>query len=537
MANNGNNHFDIAGGSKTNGQSYTPPANSTAMFFDYPNTTFSGAEINKMNMNDDDDSNKKHIVAQYNNPSSTPNFIMSNTNNYKATKIYITKLIHNVIPGLTEESNALEENGKPVVIGELVVEHEPLSGVSQKLYSCFFLKEDTTGAVNNIDALISMSSDSEQGNSNELHIGKNLPQNNDNTKSSAVSYNSNNNKVVINFLPASINTDSVNIVKDLTYDMSDHFLGTSEDLTKDKTGITDNYIVHGMTSVVNANNVDPTSSENSNNIPSMGPNSDYYLDCNPAGESKDTIATYNIPINSEYTKGATMTQASQTFMNFIVFGVIIGAAYAVIPQIYFLIVYETFIKNAYAGEASNATRKADAVRLFDISLIIILVAFLFIIMWAFEEYGVMAFIYGIFFTGLSCISVINSKMKDGSFINVLNYKDDSLASYGNPFFLTGEWFDIFKFIAQIIFYPTRNYAVLAAVILSLGIYLCYRFDPANVFSNKEDKKQKDTFYGEKFFNNKPMRATLDIFLIWTIPSVFMYITGLGGRNNSKVGVA
>ena len=34
--NKGNNHFDIAGGSKTNGKSYTPPSNSTAIFFEYP---------------------------------------------------------------------------------------------------------------------------------------------------------------------------------------------------------------------------------------------------------------------------------------------------------------------------------------------------------------------------------------------------------------------------------------------------------------------------------------------------------------------
>ena len=526
--NKGNNHFDIVGGSKANGKSYTPPSNTTAMFFDYPNTTFSGAEVNKMNMNDGDDKNKKHIVAQYSNPSTTPNFVMSNTNNYKATKIYITKLIHNVIPGLTEESNALEKDGKPVIIGELIIEHESLSGGSQKLYSCFFLKEDTTGAVNNIDALIDMSKDSEQGSSNELHIGKNLPQNNDNTKSSAVSYNSNNNKVVINFVPASINTDSVNIVKELTYDMSDHFLGTSEDLIKDKTGITDNYIVHGMTSVINANNVDPTSNENNNNIPSMGPNSDYYLDCNPAGESKDTIATYNIPINSEYTKGATMTQASQTFMNFIVFGVIIGAAYAIVPQAYFLIVYETFIKKAYAGVESNSKAKADAVRLFDISLIIILVAFLFIIMFAFEDYGVMGFIYGIFFTGLSCISVINSKMKDGNFINVVNYKHGDLASYANPIYLSGKFSLLFTFISEIMFYPARNFAVLAFVIVITGIYLLYRFDPANVFSSKEDKKQKDTFYGKKFFDNKPTLVTFELLLIWTIPSVFMYVSGIGG---------
>jgi len=531
MANNGNNHFDIAGGSKTNGRSYTPPANTTAMFFDYPNTAFSGAEINKMNMNQGDDNSKKHIVAQYNNPSATPNFIMSNTNNYKATKIYITKLIHNVIPGLTEESNALEENGKPVVIGELIVEHEPLSSGSQKLYSCFFLKEDTSGAVNNIDALISMSNDTEQGTSNELHIGRNLPQNNDNTRSSAVSYNSNNNKVVINFLPASINTESVNIVKDLTYDMSDHFLGTAEALTKDKTGITDNYIVHGMTSVVNSTSVDPTSS--SNNMPSMGPNSDYYLDCNPAGESKETIATYNIPINSEYTKGATMTQASQTIMNFIIFGVIIVAAYAIVPQVYFLIVFENFIKKTYNGKPTD-TATADGVRLFDWSILVILASFLIMVLFSSEDYGVMGLIYGIFFTGLSCISVINSKMSDGNFINVVNYKHGDLASYANPIHLDGEKFNLLKFLGQIVFFPLRNPACIAAVLVTLGIYLLYRFDPAHVFSNKDDKKQKDTFYGEKFFNNQKGRAILDILLVWTIPSVVLYITGIGAERSAKV---
>lgn len=516
----GNNHFNITGGSRTNGEQYTPPPNKTTMFFDYPNTTFSADEIIKKNFNDGGDTNKKHIVAQYNNPNSTPNFIMSNTNNYKATKIYITKLIHNVIPDLTEESNALEKNGKPVIIGEMVVEHEPMSGGSQKLYSCFFLKEDTTGKINNIDALIDMSSESENGTSNELHIGKNIPQNNDSTKSSSVSYNSNNNKVFVNFTPASISTDSANIVKDLTYDMSDHFLGTSEDISKDAE-ITNNYIVHGMATVVNS------AGAADENMPNLGPNSDYYLDCNPSGESKDTIASYNVPINSEYTKGAAATEASQTMMNFIIFTAIIAMVYMVIPTLYQNIVYTKYAIPAKSN--LKILQLGAGIRNFDTTLIIFLICFFLLLSSAFEKYNTALLIYGLFFIGLSAAAVTTSKSNNGDFINVIDYADNQLSKLRTNYLPLDPFGSFLPFFFQTLFYPLAGpNQVKAALIVIYALYILFIFDPANVITTKDEKKEGKG--GSKFFTEKPYEFMFYSALIYGGVGMFGYMA-LGSKIN------
>jgi hypothetical protein len=57
-----------------------------------------------------------------------------------------------------------------------------------------------------------------------------------------------------------------------------------------------------------------------------------YIDCSPTGESKETIATYNVPINSEYTENASKLQFANTTMQSVYFVLMLSVAYLVVPQ-------------------------------------------------------------------------------------------------------------------------------------------------------------------------------------------------------------
>ena len=59
-----------------------------------------------------------------------------------------------------------------------------------------------------------------------------------------------------------------------------------------------------------------------------------YIDCSPTGESAENIATYNVPINSEYTKDAKKLDLMRTLLNLCVALIFLIIAYFTLPRMY-----------------------------------------------------------------------------------------------------------------------------------------------------------------------------------------------------------
>lgn len=64
------------------------------------------------------------------------------------------------------------------------------------------------------------------------------------------------------------------------------------------------------------------------------PKDDIYIDCSPTGESAENIATYNVPINSEYTKDAKKLDLMRTLLNLCVALIFLIIAYFTLPRMY-----------------------------------------------------------------------------------------------------------------------------------------------------------------------------------------------------------
>ena len=413
----GNNHIDIESGSFSNGKLYSPAANERNVTYQYTSdvTFYANQVVLK------DSNNIKHIESIYVPPADVPNFTQANTNNYKAEKIYITNVVHNVIPGLTEENNnKMDADGKPYIIGELIIEHSTTSTSDNgsKLYSCFFLTKNNTGDVNNIDSLIAMVDKNKKDINESLNIGKNIP-----TQTESIYYNSKGNKVVVFFAPIPISNDSFNIVKDLNYDMSQQFLATNVNIQNEPS------LQDKTKTYIYTNNNKRSLNQNIVAMGSVTENDESYLECTPTGEGPETIATYHVPINSEYTKDASRMESQQTLMNMITFSIIIGFVYVVVPPAYFQLVYVTLLKKESFG--TNSNEAGEGIRNFDWTLGIFYVLLLGVTLWVTQStevdspgnktYMDQIPLYGICFFLLSFFAINNSKKNNGEFTRIFDY--------------------------------------------------------------------------------------------------------------------
>jgi hypothetical protein len=191
-------------------------------------------------------------------PVNVPNVTYPNSlNNYNATNIYISSIIHNNIRQIS--SNPMSE---------LIIEHKTITGFGT-LYTCFLL-EFINGSkdVNDLDKLISMYNSKNTKNI-LFNLNKTIP-----TQDYCIIYKPTNSITAMVFItPIYLNQNSYDI------------------LVKNKIG------PNNLFSNYNANYIVLPKA----NISQRG-EQEIYIDCTPTGESAETIATYNVPIQSEYTR-------------------------------------------------------------------------------------------------------------------------------------------------------------------------------------------------------------------------------------------
>jgi hypothetical protein len=285
--------------------SYFEPTKNIAynnkIIYDFFKTTIQKNEIQSPYTN----SSINYLKVTYENNSSNPNLYYTNngsTDSYKVKNLYIFGLIHNNITGVSDNNKNL--------IGELIVE---LNSTSGKCYVCFFLQQATINLLSStgdIDRLLKLKNNTED-------LAMDFTMNNIiNNQESVIQYNStsNNSSVFIFMSPININGDSATIIK--KYGITTNLFSTNAPT---------NY------SVIQSNNV------------SLKIDDQIYIDCNPTGESNETIQTYNLPINSELINEKQDMDYMKTCVNFAMFAVLLIVSYFLVPIIYKFIVIDKII--------------------------------------------------------------------------------------------------------------------------------------------------------------------------------------------------
>jgi hypothetical protein len=427
----GNNHIKLDGNSYYNGDLLETTSERTFKIeYTYPETTIFSSEVVKTSSND-------RIYLNYSSSDTYPNLTLEDYITYSAHKITFVKLFHNIFPGLTEKNN-VDSINKDNFVGEMIIEHSPITNSSIPVYLCFLLKKnDSNIGENSIDKLIEMSvlSDTQE----KIRIGDDIPKQ-INQPSTAVTYTSKNSKVIVFITPILINNSSAQIIESMenSYNFENEFLATFDNLGSDPSiaGVTKTYTLH------EPKHVNKSSEEN-----------DIYIDCQPTGESAETIATYNVPINSAYTEGKSNEDIKSSATNLAIFIFFIGILYFFVPRLYFFVVYNLFVLKGMKFDTLD--KKASFVRTFDIVTTLLITTAIILLVVNGGNLSVSYAIYAFFSLALSIFIIIDNKVKNPDFVKVINYDDQSIKAKFNGIAPT-DIMGLIKFIFVVILYPVYN---------------------------------------------------------------------------------
>lgn len=259
-----------------------------------------------------------NLYINYYNPTNKPNlFFPDSTTSYSSKSISIYSLIHNNILNVTCDANGNRINSN--IIGEMVIEHDSITGYG-KVYTCFLLqKSGNSTTKNDIDNIVfnNTASDKDKRETIKLKLN-NLIQ-----TSNCISYSNGYNIIIVFTKPITINNDSVNSVQKYP-SMSSLFANKPKDNTS--------YNIINKTSNLGGNSVGKKDDD------------EIYIDCKPTGASNEDIATYNVPINSEYTQEAQKLDFMKTTINLCMVIIFLLLTYFLVPFGYKMVVIDNVNK-------------------------------------------------------------------------------------------------------------------------------------------------------------------------------------------------
>jgi hypothetical protein len=336
-------------------------------------------------------------------PVNIPNVTYPNSlSNYNAKTIYISNLVHNNITNLTDSYKNIANVNTDSIMGELIIEHTKITGYGN-LYTCFFLKfVDSTTDTNDLDNLLNMYNN--EVTSVQFNLNKILS-----SQDYGIVYNVN--KLIDG--TATTTTTAMVFVTPIYLNKKSYSIFVKNIYNKsglNKMSIYDvNYIVLPKA-----------------NISQRG-EEEIYIDCTPTGESAETIATYNVPIQSEYTRDwgklDFMKMTIQLLMVFILllttyFGVPIMYKRVVVDNINRLISDNNFkVKKLPENTEVNVGKhirntSVDRYLLFFSSLII---GFSFLFSISSKNYNYLQYTIYLFIFGILSVAIVGFNKSSGYF--------------------------------------------------------------------------------------------------------------------------
>ena len=319
------------------------------------------------------------------NGSTDPNIIytLDGANNvYNHAKAYLYKLVHKNIIGITDGNDA------PTKYGELVIEHKA-PGSSNKIYVCFLLENTDTDVVKDIDTIINFNNQNALTHTG-IELNSVLPK-----QDGCIVYNSTvsniKSTVFVFTTPIKVNKTSKACIKNCA-DVADALFTPYEA----------SYIVLPATNI------------------SLPDPDQIYINCNPTGESSDTIDTYSIPINSLSGSEQDARSAMQTMTLFAIFTIISVGLVAFVPGIYQLTVL------AWAIKEGTKDDKVASMRAYDIAIALLfgITTFILIIVgFVLPNNIALSVGFSLFYITAASAWLLNIRKNDKNYMKV---KDDKI---------------------------------------------------------------------------------------------------------------
>ena len=296
--------------------------NTSKILYNYYNTTISSSDVEVKTS-----SGLTYYNINVSYPSNTPNVLYPDSlGTFIANKIYLSGTMH-----------TLKQIPTTNTFGELIIEHTPLTGTG-KLFVCILLNysQNIVSDKNSVDDLIDIASSDDARKQIALNTSI-LPQPN------AIVYTDkdNGNTIIVFASPIYISEASKDNIKNLA-----------------KPSLFSNY--------------SPEYKILPQNSISMVDKDEIYIDCSPTGASAEEIATYNVPINSEYTQDAGKLDFMKTTIQLCLVFLLIVITYYSVPFFYKTVVVDN-IKKLIHTDIGKKNRNTA------IDIILIILSFLLLI--------------------------------------------------------------------------------------------------------------------------------------------------------------
>lgn len=253
-----------------------------------------------------------------------PNFTFAGMtpSSYVASTMYLYGLLHRNISGVTSKT----ENS---AIGEIVIEHANANKQAQKVFTCFLVEERSDKMTDNsVDTLVKMVTGEGSDPDITVELNSIIPK-----QTTCVRYVDGENHVFVFTIPLQVNN-------------------ASADFFRNKLSVdTKLFKVYPPTDY-NVINMDKEKKAQEGFALQEGATGEIYIDCQPTGESAETIQAYAVPINSAYGDSKNQIDFFKMMINFGVFLIISILTYFTIPPFYKHVVVDK-INRQYEKEAET----------------------------------------------------------------------------------------------------------------------------------------------------------------------------------------
>jgi len=329
-------------------------------------------------------------------PNKSPNFSYANMkpHSYTATHMYLFGLLHNNISGVSV--------GNKDIVGELVIEHANNMANTGKVYTCFLLKRgDKSSDSTFIDSLVGRIS-TDRSNNKEIVSDLNtiIPNQKkcfyytDMPQKKWVLDEKIKNHVFLFYEPIVIQPNTAKYILD-SLSTNVPFFNTNSSSDTVNIDIQPGGIMEGMVE---------------------GNEDNLYIDCQPTGESDETIQAYSIPIKSEYGDSKGKIDFMRTIVNMCMFLMIAAGAYFIVPPFY----KNSVIDKINIQNIDDLTTRKKNISLADNTLITVFITYILYAFYLGITYTDMtSFIYigfALSITAASMYSIVQSKKLDDEFM-------------------------------------------------------------------------------------------------------------------------
>jgi len=255
------------------------------------------------------------------------------------------------------------------------------------------LKDSYRSFTSSVDNIISFYNDSKKGGTLDIVLNDDIRK----QDSNCIHYSDGANEVFVLTTPIYISNSTADILKG--------YAATTNQFSYDGTKIGTNY------TTIPSGNI------------TMQKEDDIYIDCNPTGESNETIAQYSVPINSAYSNEKQSIDYANTAVHFALIAVGFIASYVIVPPFYKFIVIDKIVKLVTTNETAVHKRIKSADILITILVFVIFVSLLSsnFTSWA---------LFILVFFGLHA-SIISMNKLYTTFMTV--YKDDGSQYPNSPY--------------------------------------------------------------------------------------------------------